>query len=246
MLNAVGDVLPAPLAVGSVQADSERVINLSVVDPICMAVARQKLPLFHRLPAIDVEDLYQHARLRALDAVETYRPPYSFPSWIWRAAAASVLDLYKSAARERGRVSAIVHSYPGTSLQPELIPATPAAEKVERRARAYAVEIAGRYESQTAAACEIDGVPEMKIKIPRKLSAYPSGRLGHPPTAYAAALAYRYTSGIGWRTLANKLQADAKFLRLCGFRTPPVVSSLQDAARRLRRWGQTAGIAASN
>lgn len=81
------------------------------------------------------------------------------------------------------------------------------------------------------------GVPEIEIKIPQKLSPYVRGRIGHSPTAYAQALAYRHLRGMGWRTLHRMLQKDAALRRTLGFLgAAPPLSCLQDAAVRLRKW----------
>jgi hypothetical protein len=203
-------VFPGPEALPSPRAALDD--PLLLIDPICRAAARRKLHLFARLPAVGIDDLVQAARLRAMHAHATYRPPHNYSSWIWRAAAAAILDLYKTTSREYARAHtygarAVEHQYPGS---PFAQPASP-----------------------------IEGVAEMKINLPKKLSSYKCGRIGHPPAAYVAALAYRYQSGIGWRTLAAKLKADAAFLSLCGFKSAPAVRRLRDSAARLAKWAKS-------
>jgi DNA-directed RNA polymerase specialized sigma24 family protein len=80
--------------------------------------------------------------------------------------------------------------------------------------------------------------PEIEKIIPRKLSMYMRGRLGHPPGAYAAAIAYREERGISWMDLLGEMGRSPDLLREFGFASVPARSNLLGSRRRLWAWAK--------
>jgi hypothetical protein len=203
--------------------------DLARLTVICRAVAKKKRHLFARLPAISIDDIAQAAMAGssltsiggALRAHATYLPPHSYSSWIGRAAGSAVLDLYKTASRERARVEKLItgtvagveHDYP-----PPPVPSDPKTR----------------------------GVVEMLPNFPRKLGSYYAGRNGHPPDAYFAALLYREEHGLGWRTLHRRLSEDPALLAMLGFKRCPAWRNLWQSNARLKAWGKRQHPPAAN
>ena len=187
---------------------------------ICTAIAQRHLKLFADDPAVTLDDLIQVALFGctintvagAIRAHAEYQPPASYTSWIGQRASAAILDLRKK-TRAANRLQALAQQTTKSENPEQSIYAIPTFTEI------------------------LKIVPD---GIPRRLNRERGG--AHGADAYARTLAYREAHSLSWSQLHARLTADPALVKALGFVTPPALSSICLARKRLHAWAKSLDV----